>query len=345
MQRSNKIIKQISGIFSSKKKSTNSFALASTHYNWDDIVKVGSSHLVLPTIYSRLKSKNETNLLPKDLVDYLDSISSINRNRNLTLIEESKTISNLFNEHHINHVFVKGIALLASNHFEDSCERMVGDIDILVDENQINKAFDLLQKHNYSPLQSELQKDYLEHRHMDRLIPKNGLGAIELHQRLLRKNYKDYLNPSKTLKTKRIVNGINIPNNLHLLQHAILDFQINDYGNTYNSFSLKNAYDSLTLLKKNPETEFKKLIEDKLFKNYFIILGNYFEEIPKLNLGLIERFNLYTHQLKQDHTIISKTLNFISWLYIKICKFGNHLKISLKHPKHFLYLFKRLTPK
>ena len=43
--------------------------LEEKNFNWDEIVKIGSRHLVLPAIYCRLKEKQLLNCLPKDLVD------------------------------------------------------------------------------------------------------------------------------------------------------------------------------------------------------------------------------------------------------------------------------------
>ena len=46
-------------------------------------------------------------------------------------------------EHNIKHIFLKGTALLLSNVFEDIGERMIGDIDFIIqhkDEEKIKKV-------------------------------------------------------------------------------------------------------------------------------------------------------------------------------------------------------------
>ena len=80
--------------------------------NWDSLVKVGSSHLVLPAIYCSLKERRLLDQLPDDLNQYLLEITSINKNRNLGLINEAKSISELLTKHKIKHVFFSGCRLV-----------------------------------------------------------------------------------------------------------------------------------------------------------------------------------------------------------------------------------------
>ena len=80
----------------------------------------------------------------EDLNAYLSGITKINRNRNQTLLNQVKELSALFNAHGINHVFTKGCALLASGYFKDFGERLIGDIDLLVEPTNLFKAEQLL---------------------------------------------------------------------------------------------------------------------------------------------------------------------------------------------------------
>jgi len=146
--------------------------------NWDEVVKLGSSQLVLPAIYCRLKEKHLLNYLPEDLILYLEEITTINRNRNLGILNEVQEISQLFNKHHINHVFLKGTALLVGNYYKDIGERMVGDIDVLVASNQLQKAYDLMLREEYKPtIESNSMLKIMDFRHLPRLAKKNCIGC------------------------------------------------------------------------------------------------------------------------------------------------------------------------
>ena len=113
--------------------------------DWDHLVRLGSSHLVLPAIYCRLKAKQLLNTLPMELESYLKEITDLNRERNQQLLAEAQQISQWFQEANIDHVFLKGTAMLASGYYEDLGERMVGDIDILVEESSLIKSFKFLE--------------------------------------------------------------------------------------------------------------------------------------------------------------------------------------------------------
>ena len=91
-----------------------------------------------------------------------------------------KELSELFKINGIDHVFLKGAALLASGHYMDNAERMVGDIDVLIAPKQIAAAFNLLQSNGYNKTVGYAYKT-IGFRHTDRLISETKLAAIELH--------------------------------------------------------------------------------------------------------------------------------------------------------------------
>ena len=101
--------------------------------DWDAVVIVASQHLMLPALYCQIKAKDLLHLIPEDLQLYLEEITAINRGRNEVLLKEVHEISEILKKEQIDHVFIKGTALLASDVFKDPAERMIGDIDILVE--------------------------------------------------------------------------------------------------------------------------------------------------------------------------------------------------------------------
>ena len=61
-----------------------------------------------------------------------------------------KSCQKLLYENNINHIFLKGTALLLSNVFEDIGERMISDIDFIIQHKDEEKVIKLLEKNNYS---------------------------------------------------------------------------------------------------------------------------------------------------------------------------------------------------
>ena len=177
--------------------------LRTADVDWDAIVVHGSRQLVIPTLYCRLKQRQLLHLLPEDLNLYLHDITSQNRKRNKAILKEVMMLSTLFKKHHIEHVFLKGAALLASGYYEDIAERMIGDIDILVATNQLDKAFELLQQHSFEPLAQNFERHYVDHRHLPRLTTNKYIAAVELHRKLL-----------KSIKIKKLSNELILKNKI-----------------------------------------------------------------------------------------------------------------------------------
>ncbi|TXE18874.1 nucleotidyltransferase family protein [Psychroserpens burtonensis] len=248
--------------------------LSSSTIDWDQFVTIASNHLVLPACYCRLSQKELLIYLPKDLVIYLKEITHINRNRNHSLMTQVTHITDIFNKNNINYTLLKGTALLAGNYFEDPGERMVGDIDILVELNEVNKSYGILLKEGYTDIEQTLGSKYFEHKHLPRLIPLKFIGAVEVHRKVLIQPYKGILNAEEILNSKKNVKNISIPNRQHLLEHSILNFQVNDFGYFYNSMSLRSLYDTMIIMKTltTTDTGFLKLP----FVKSYIAIGHLF---------------------------------------------------------------------
>ncbi|MGJ8592072.1 MAG: nucleotidyltransferase family protein [Aquaticitalea sp.] len=214
--------------------------------DWDPVVKVSSEHLVLPAIYCRLQQKHLLQYLPEDLVLYLNELTELNRQRNRSLLTEVEQISTLFKSYNINHVFIKGTALLAGTYFEDLGERMIGDIDILVASDDINQAFELLVRDGYSDL-LPFNYEVKNYRHRPRQISETRIGAIELHDQLLKHKYNHLLDKETVLKQKETVHGIPIPSAEHLIWNTILGQQVNDRSYYYNILNLKGLFDVMVV--------------------------------------------------------------------------------------------------
>ena len=220
--------------------------LKHTSIDWDAVVIIASKHLMLPALYCRLRAKGLLPLIPNDLNIYLKEIAAINRGRNEILLKEAHEVSEIFKKENIEHVFIKGMALLAGNTFKDQAERMIGDIDILVAPNQLHKAFEILTKFGYNET-VDFNYEQKNFRHLARQISKQKYGAIELHCDVLIDKYKHLIINKEVLKNKRIINGIAIPSIVDSIKIAILALQINDKAHRRGYLSFKTTYDCLAL--------------------------------------------------------------------------------------------------
>ncbi|WP_434037623.1 nucleotidyltransferase family protein [Formosa sp. 4Alg 33] len=300
-------------------------------FNWESIISEGSRQLVIPTLYSRLKSKDLLQYLPQDLQHYLAYIFDLNKERNNALLQEVKLISSWFKTKNIEHVYLKGAAMIASNYYEDIGERMIGDIDILIPRAQCQQAFDVLIDNGYTyAKEPTISPKYFEDKHLLRLASKDYIGAVEIHFKLLDKDQKA-LHPVHVLENKQFIEitNIPIPSVKHLLIHNVLNFQINDFGSFYNFIGLKNFYDTLVLLPHLELDDEKELFKNRHLKNNFNLGRLYFNDIPKPPTSLRLTYNTKVYLLK------NKYQNFGFWHY-KILSYIKLLKLVLHRTWFFL---------
>jgi len=288
--------------------------ISEVNFDWDPIVIEGSKQLVLPAIYCRLKDKQLLHLLPEELNNYLEEITNINRSRNIRILNQVHTISLILNQHNIDHVFLKGTALLASGCYKDNGERMVGDIDILVEKSKVYYAFDILKNSGYNKTFgfSYEKKDF---RHLDRLISDNELAAIELHSELLNKTHWPLMHMESILDSKQIINTVAIPHINHIRRHLILSWQLNDKGHYYNIISLKSIYDLVSIETHKDANFMRTILHSKYGQSYFANAKYYFPEFSNISTNNYTKYRGLLHHLKMSYKplrVISNSIKLVT---------------------------------
>ena len=127
--------------------------LQSEEIDWDAVIKVSTSHYVLPALYCNLMRADFLQYLPKDLVSYMEHISSINRERNQQIIIQAKKLNTLLLANNITPLFLKGTGNLLVDLYEDVAERMVGDIDFIFSKEDYPKTITVLRDNGYSDVE------------------------------------------------------------------------------------------------------------------------------------------------------------------------------------------------
>ena len=232
-----------------------------SQFFWDRLVELGSSQLVLPAIYGALRRKKLVNHIPKDLVFYLQEITDLNLKRNTAIFKQIDFLSELFNRHQIEHVFLKGATMLITKPYNTLSERMVGDIDILVSEKDLLRAQKLLIDEGFDSVSNDFSftKDIDSAKHLERVVHANFIAAVEIHRKLLDLTLKNPILSKEVLKEKtQNPNGFYIPAKKHLWQHAILYWQYNDSGIARNALAFRSVLDVLYLEPKNALINSKK---------------------------------------------------------------------------------------
>ncbi len=219
--------------------------LKSKKIDWDNVVKLSTSHYVFPALYCNLKRCDFLKFLPEDLVSYMKHITDLNRQRNEQIIEQAKEINELLTSHDITPIFLKGTGNLLEGLYEDITERMVGDIDFLVSHDEFNKTIALLNKNGYHKGKNKIDNSIVS-RHYPKITKSGKICALEIHYKMISNNsvfgYDHVLNNLMELSNK-----IKVLSYSDQILMTSYNKQINDFGQWFKTPSLRNSYDLFLL--------------------------------------------------------------------------------------------------
>tara|TARA_B100000767_G_scaffold154309_1_gene145150 strand:- start:912 stop:2000 length:1089 start_codon:yes stop_codon:yes gene_type:complete len=308
------------------------FMLKSTEIDWDAVVKVSTSHYVFPALYCNFKRADFLQYIPHELVNYMEHITNINRERNKKIINQAKDLNSLLLAKNITPIFLKGTGNLLAEIFDDIAERMVGDIDLLFSKNDYSKAIIALRDFRYSRKIPFVSSE----RHYPRLIKKDSIAAVEIHKELLLEKYTNEFNYSFVNKDSQVINGVGVLSYANKLNLSIIANQINDHGFYFKTIALRNAYDVFLLSKKtNAKAAVNTL--DKLTNPLNCFLAACYEVFNKVDS--LE----YNSNIKVDSYLSDFNSQFVN--PIKLKSQPKHIKIYLFIKLRLYILFKYIIYK
>ena len=308
---------------------------------WDRLVQHGSSQLALPAIYGALKRKKLINHTPKDLVSYLQEITDLNLKRNTAIFKQIDFLSELFNRHQIEHVFLKGAAMLITKPYDALSERMVGDIDILVSENDLLRAQQLLLDEGFEAVSNKFNFtkgvfSEIHLNHLKRIAHPNYIAAVEIHHRLLIKE-NHLIEPKNVIENKvQSKHGQWIPSKHHLWQHAILNWQYNDNGMISNDLAFRTVVDVLYLESKDVLIKVETGL--RAIKSFYSLLSLHYVDYKNYCSlkKIIYKLKLKSKSFYKFYTFFINFIEFISLVFSRTFLFlisKVYRQNILKNPK------------
>ena len=314
-------------------ENNNVFELKPT--TWTELLKKSSSQLVLPSFYISLLKQKKINA-NKELLNYCKKIYKINLNRNKQLLIELKEISSIFNKNNINYIFLKGSALVISKCYID-LDRMIGDIDILVDKKDLNNAYKLLKKANYN---SKTNTIFSYQKHYPRLVNKSKLFAVELHKNLLDID-NSLLISEDILNSKQNFDNMPVASAYFQALNIIYNYQINDFGYNTCEVSLKALADINELYSK---FNIKSVPNNKYVRGFHFFVNKNNKKISILrNSDLREnKINGLRIFLKSKYKLYNIIDYKLSYLFSKSNKRFKQILEFIKNNEFRYYLVKSI---
>ena len=102
-------------------------------------------------------------------------------------------LNTLLKQYNVNPIFIKGSGNLIKGLYEDSAERMIGDIDFLVSKNKYDLVSEILLENNYKYV-SNLGYHFPQFKHHPRLYNEDNIAAVEIHKELVTEKYASEFN-------------------------------------------------------------------------------------------------------------------------------------------------------
>lgn len=207
----------------------------------------------------------------------VERISKIYQLRNLTMRSDLKKICSAFKKKGISYVLLKGMAIDVLKLYPEGV-RQCRDIDILVEKEQVHKAFNCLKKLGYSytnRFASNEFKFFGDSHQLPPLINKNST-IIELHHRVTDKEiFEECFLTEYLFDYSENISGLHIPNHsgliAHALYHGLLHHNLTqgpififDIFILYKSLNMKWPDLEPLLIRMDLSTKFKEI--DQLFK-------------------------------------------------------------------------------
>ena len=162
---------------------------------------------------------------------------------------------------------MKGSSLIYQKIYSDIGERMIGDIDILIEDKRRKEVINLLKTNNYkSKFIYKVWKANVD----PNFINKNRLFSIDLHNNLFPNNYNSLMNSIEILNNAKEsrIRCMDLGNEI---LYNIYNYAVSDYSYLKCSYSFRKFYDIKKLFNKFKFDQFEK---DNIIKDFFMKVKN-----------------------------------------------------------------------
>lgn len=275
--------------------------------DWERFVVCSSSYLITPAIYVKFRDTGIDSLLPEELHDYLKEIYRLSYSRNQMLLVQIREICDLLAADNIFPILLKGAGNMMDDLYLDIGERIMGDIDILVKEEEYHRAAEIALNFGYQVVESEYYYDDVDIlKHYPRLGHPERYAALEIHRLPVDENFTRFLNQEmirKKIKKPDKLPGCFVLCDEHKVIINFIHSQLANKGHKSAVISMRDAYDLYLLSRRaNLDEIYRDIIPDKKVGAYFFmvekLLGTKISDSDKSSLSA--KWLFYKHNLNFD---------------------------------------------
>lgn len=244
-----------------------------------NFVHLCSNHLILPAIYLKFQEHKILPELSVELAEFLEEVNLLNLQRNEQILKQVQKIVLIFNEHNIFPTLLKGAGNLSDRLYGSISERMMGDIDLLVSEEDYLRAAQLLENDGYAHNNPDYF-DVADMKHYPRLYKKGEPADVEIHRLPVRIEYTKMYNTELIDLEKKAINddfSYYVLSDKHKVIHNFIHCQLSNSGHSLGVVPIRDLYDLYLLSKRtNISQAFQNIPYKRKAAAYFLFAGNAF---------------------------------------------------------------------
>ncbi len=298
--------------------------------DWRGLCWLAGAGLVTPSLAGALKRKGLFHHVPEEVQEYLQTLQSLNHERNDTLRAQLIMITATLNKISIYPLLLKGAITLLPDQYPGAEDRVIGDLDLLVPDDQIDTATEALIQIGYElkddGWQFVLPSHLKEHHHGFPLVHPTLPVKVELHRRITHDQADDEL-----LFKQRITAPFNfaegvtviVPDEATRLIHNMLHCQISDRHRAKRVLNLRQLLEFAALSHHEAASlDIAPLINrlrpqrDKVLAEYWAQAEHWFKAPYPINLprSTYEKQNLWLLTKVATHPGVYRLFATADWL-------------------------------
>lgn len=224
---------------------------------WEGFVNLADHHLVLQSLYPKIRDHNLEVFFPEEAVNHLKYIFELSTERNLEIIQQSDRLTGVLRKNGITPLYMKGVGNILDGIHKYPGERILHDIDILVSEESYEFAAETLLNDGYKSNYQYNPEYKSNHRHYPILYKSGEPVYVELHWMPVGKSFSKYFN-TKMIFEKAIHptsrQDCLVMSDEHKIIHNFMHAQLDHMSRFYAREFMRNLYD-LHLLSKRTDPE------------------------------------------------------------------------------------------
>jgi len=188
---------------------------------WRELLNLARAHLLSPLLYSKIRRSNRS--YPSSFTDSLLRDYRQNALRNLHFRKQLYDLGKSFTDSNVPFIVLKGMHLIHGI-YQDPSARIIGDIDILVLAEDLERADRILRDMGYTANSRLTPKEQAENMHHLKPFSREGDFCVEVHWNISLPKASHTLNPRGIWDRRRII--ATLPRHAKLLGLSDSDLMI-----------------------------------------------------------------------------------------------------------------------